>query len=72
MQTYSLKDGSAPGRFTVVVDHEMAGCVVACDEHPGMWRIEDQDGQFMGRAKLREHGAEFLAAWFLADDQDWT
>lgn len=72
MQTYSLTEDSAPGCFTVVVDRETAGRVIACDEHPGLWRIEDQNGRFMGRAGRREQGAEFLTAWFLADEQDWS
>lgn len=72
MQAYRLKQDGPPGCFTVLVDRETAGRVIACDEHPGLWRIEDQDGRFMGRASLREQGAEFLMAWFLADDQDWS
>ncbi|ABY28579.1 hypothetical protein [Methylorubrum extorquens] len=72
MQTYSLKQDGGPGAFTVVVDREMVGRVIACDEHPGLWRIQDQNGRFMGRAGMREQSAEFLAAWFVAEDQDWT
>ncbi|AWI91588.1 hypothetical protein C0214_07770 [Methylobacterium sp. DM1] len=70
MQTYSLAPDGGPVRFAVVVDDEMAGRVIACDEHPGLWRIEDPDGRFMGRAGMREQGAEFLAAWFLAEDAE--
>ncbi len=70
MQTYSLKQEGGPSRFAVVVDDETAGRVIACDEHPGLWRIEDPDGRFMGRAGMREQGAEFLAAWFLAEDAE--
>lgn len=72
MQTYSLKQDGGLGTFTVVVDHTIAGRVIACDEHPGLWRVEDPNGRFMGRAGMREQGAEFLAAWFLAEDQDWS
>ncbi len=72
MQGYSLEQDGGPGACKVVVDHEIAGRVIACDEHPGLWRVEDQKGRFMGRTGLREQGAAFLAAWFLADDEDWT
>ncbi|SOR32721.1 conserved protein of unknown function [Methylorubrum extorquens] len=72
MQTYSLAPDGEPGAFTVLIDREMAGRVIARVEHPGLWHIEDQNGRFMGRAGMREQGAEFLAAWFLADDQAWS
>lgn len=72
MQAYRLKQDGPPGRFTVLVDRETAGQVIACDEHPGLWRIEDPDGQFMGRSGLREQAAEFLAAWFVAAEPNWS
>ncbi|WP_455956163.1 hypothetical protein [Methylorubrum aminovorans] len=50
----------------------MAGYVSEDAEHPGLWIVEDQDGQFMGRHRSRDAGAEFLAAWFIADEQDWS
>lgn len=72
MQTYSLEQGGAPGAYKVVVNRKVAGQVIACAEHPGLWRMEDQDGQFMGRSGQREQGAEFLASWFIAEEADWS
>lgn len=72
LQTYSLAPDGEPDAFRVLIDREMVGRVISCVEHPGLWRVEDQNGRFMGRAGMREQGAEFLAAWFLANDQDWS
>ncbi|WP_437871493.1 hypothetical protein ACSD7O_24640 [Methylorubrum extorquens] len=61
----------APDQFAVKVGNELAGFVSEDGEHPGIWVNEDQNGRLMGRSATREQGAEFLAAWFVAEDQDW-
>ncbi|WP_274382974.1 hypothetical protein [Methylorubrum extorquens] len=40
--------------------------------HPGIWVNEDQSGRLMGRSASSEQSAEFLPAWFLVEDQDWS
>ncbi|WP_244413418.1 hypothetical protein [Methylorubrum extorquens] len=54
------------------VGNEVAGYVAEDGEHPGVWVNEDQNGRLMGHSAPREQGAEFLTAWFLAEDQGWT
>jgi hypothetical protein len=49
-----------------------SGRITVGVEHPDLWRVEDQDGQFIGRAGQREQGAEFLASWFIAEEPDWS
>lgn len=61
----------AAGQFAVKVGKQLAGYISEDSEHPGIWVNEDQNGRLMGRSATREQGAEFLAAWFLAEDQDW-
>lgn len=51
---------------------KIAGHVSEDAEHPGLWVVEDQDGRFMGRVGQPEKAAEFLAAWFIAEDEDWA
>ena len=62
----------AAGQFVVRVGSEVAGYVSEDGEHPGIWVNEDQNGRLMGRSATREQGAEFLAAWFVAVDEDRT
>lgn len=59
-----------PGRFVVKVGRHVAGHLAEDGEHPGLWIVTDQGGMFMGRHHDREAGAEFLAAWFVAADED--
>lgn len=61
-----------PGRLVVRVGSDIAGHVSEDAEHPGLWVVEDQDGRFMGRIYQPEKAAEFLAAWFVAEDEDWA
>ncbi len=63
-------ESGADGSFTVKVGMSVAGYLSRDAEHPGLWVIEDPDGRFMGRHLDREAGAEFLAAWFAARDED--
>ncbi|MCP2080778.1 UNVERIFIED_ORG: hypothetical protein J2W74_001964 [Methylorubrum zatmanii] len=62
----------AAGQFAVRVGNEVAGYISEDGEHPGIWVNEDQNGRLMGRSATREQGAEFLAAWFVAVDEDRT
>ena len=62
----------ASGQFAVKVGNEVAGYVSKDSEHPGIWVNEDQNGRLMGRSATRDQGAEFLAAWFVAVDEDRT
>ena len=62
---------SADGRVAVKVGRDVAGYVVEDADHPGLWIVEDQNGQFIGRMRSREEAAAFLATWFGAEDQDW-
>lgn len=50
----------------------MAGYVSEDAAHPGLWVVEDEGGRLMGRVNTKEKAAEFLAAWFEADEQDWS
>ncbi|CAO4186238.1 DUF2158 domain-containing protein [Methylorubrum aminovorans] len=68
---YELEDNGS-GNFTVRIGRAVAGYVSEDAEHPGLWIVEDQDGQFMGRHRSQDAGAEFLAAWFIAEEQDWS
>lgn len=61
-----------PGRFVVKVGRHVAGHLAEDGEHPGLWIVTDQDGMFMGRVNTKEKAAEFLAAWFVAEDEDWS
>jgi len=62
----------AADQFAVKVGNEVAGYVSEDGEHPGIWVNEDQNGRLMGRSATREQGADFLAAWFVAVDEDRT
>lgn len=62
----------APGQFVVKVGNDVADYISEDSEPPGIWVNEDQNGRLMGRSATREHGAEFLAAWFVAVDEDRT
>lgn len=68
---YTVEEVAA-GQFAVKVGDEVAGYVSEDGEHPGIWVNEDQNGRLMGRSATREQGAEFLAAWFVAVDEDRT
>lgn len=59
---------NADGGFVVKVDDEVAGYLSEDAEHPGLWVVESASSRFMGRCATREQGAEFLAAWFDAED----
>ena len=61
-----------PGRLVVRVGSDIVGHVSEDAEHPGLWVVEDKNGQFMGREYQPEKGAEFLAAWFVSEDENWT
>lgn len=54
--------------FVVKVGRHVAGYVSEDATHPGLWVVEDEDGRLMGRANTKEKAAEFLAAWFEAED----
>jgi hypothetical protein len=56
----------------VKVGREVAGYVTPDADSPGLWVTEDQDRQLLGRVYDPEKGAEFLAAWFVAVDEDRT
>lgn len=58
--------------FVVKVGRHVAGYVSEDAAHPGLWVVEDQGGRFMGRVNTKEKAAEFLAAWFVAEDEDWS
>lgn len=60
---------AAESHFVVKVGRHVAGYVSEDAVHPGLWVVEDQDRRFMGRYHDREAGAEFLAAWFVAEDE---
>lgn len=64
---YTLKETS-DGTFTVKVGEHVAGTTLRDKEHSGLWFVIDEQGAFMGRQVSREAAAEFLAAWFLADE----
>ncbi|OAH17548.1 hypothetical protein AX289_31285 [Methylorubrum populi] len=68
---YTVEEVAA-GQFAVKVGNDVAGYVSEDSEHPGIWVNEDQSGRLMGRSATREQGAEFLAAWFVAVDEDRT
>lgn len=53
------------------VDGEIAGHVSEEAEHPGLSVVKNQGGRFMGRVAAPEKSAEFLAAWFVAEEQGW-
>lgn len=59
-----------PSHFVVKVGRHVAGYVSEDAAHPGLWVVEDQDRLFMGRVNTKEKAAEFLAAWFVAEDED--
>ncbi|UGB26336.1 hypothetical protein LPC10_01605 [Methylorubrum sp. B1-46] len=56
------------GTFVVLVGNSRAGTVSEDKEHEGLWFVVDPEGMFMGRARSKEAAAEFLAAWFVAED----
>ena len=58
--------------FVVKVGGEVAGYVTPDADSLGLWVTEDQDRQLLGRVYDPEKGAEFLAAWFVAVDEDRT
>lgn len=60
---------AAESHFVVKVGRHVAGHIAEDGEHPGLWIVTDQDGMFMGRHHDRDAGAEFLAAWFVAEDE---
>lgn len=68
---YTVEEVAAV-QFAVKVGNEVAGYLSKDGEHPGIWVNEDQNGRLMGRSAAREKGAEFLAAWFVAVDEDRT
>ncbi len=68
---YTVEEVAAD-QFVVKVGNEVAGYTSEDSEHPGIWVNEDQNGRLMGRSATREQGAEFLAAWFVAVDEDRT
>lgn len=59
----------AEGHFVVKVGRHTAGTISADKEHPGLWSVIDDQGAFMGRQMSKERAAEFLAAWFVAEDE---
>ena len=63
---------AAESHFVVKVGRHVAGYVSEDAAHPGLWVVEDQDSRFMGRVNTKEKAAEFLAAWFVAEDEDWS
>ncbi|MBB5762181.1 hypothetical protein HNR01_001801 [Methylorubrum rhodesianum] len=56
------------GHFVVKVGTHTAGTISEDKEHPGLWFVIDEQGAFMGRQMSKERAAEFLAAWFVADE----
>jgi hypothetical protein len=58
--------------FVVKVGREVAGYVTPDADSPGLWVTEDQDRLLLGRVYDPEKGAEFLAARFVAVDEDRT
>lgn len=54
--------------FVVKVGKDVAGTISQDHEHKGLWFVIGLDGQFMGRVNTKEQAAEFLAAWFVAED----
>lgn len=61
---------SPDGGFLVRVDGNVAGTVADDGEYPGLWKAWDQGGRLLGRRASRAEAATFLAAWFVAQDQD--
>jgi hypothetical protein len=63
---------AAESHFVVRVGKDVAGTISQDHEHKGLWFVIGPDGQFMGRVNTKEKAAEFLAAWFVAEDEDWS
>jgi prophage tail gpP-like protein len=66
---YTIEE-SANGQFIVRVGEDVAGHMSEDAEHPGLWVLEDADGQLVGQHHDQEDGAAFLALRFAAGGQD--
>lgn len=58
-------------RFVVKVGRHVAGFITEDPERPGLWIVQAEDGEFMGRVGSRAEGGTFLAAWHVAGEADW-
>ena len=55
---------------TVRVGEDVAGHMSEDAEYPGLWVLEDADGQLVGRHHDQEDGAAFLVLRFAVGGQD--
>lgn len=65
-------EAEAVGYVAVKVGSDTAGYLARDPDNPSLWRVMNPGREFMGRYHDLEEAAAFLAAWFGAEEQDWS